>query len=91
MISRAFVKLTLLDFFAIAAGVLLMAGLWTPIAALVSALFGLWITYAQLGDPWANVLLITIGISLAMVGPGAWSLDGWLFGWKRIDIGNGNG
>ena len=24
-----------------------------------------------------------------MVGPGAWSLDGWLFGWKRIEVGDG--
>src|ERR1700720_2548572 len=40
-------------------------------------------------DPWANALLITIGISLAMVGPGAWSLDGCLFGWKRIEVGDG--
>jgi hypothetical protein len=91
LISRAFIKLTPLDFIAIAAGALLIAGLWTPIAALVSALVGLWNTYVRFGDPWANVLLITIGISLAMVGPGAWSLDGWLFGWKRIDVGDGKG
>ena len=91
LISRAFIRLTPLDFIAIAAGALLIAGLWTPIAALVSALVGLWNTYVQFGDPWASVLLITIGISLAMVGPGAWSLDGWLFGWKRIDVGDGKG
>jgi putative oxidoreductase len=91
LISRAFIKLTPLDFIAIAAGALLIAGLWTPVAALMTALVGLWNTYGQFGDPWANVLLIGVGVSLAMVGPGAWSLDGWLFGWKRIDVGDGKG
>jgi hypothetical protein len=31
-------------------------------------------------------LSAAIGAGLALVGPGAWSLDAWLFGWKRIDI-----
>ena len=91
LISRAFIKLTPLEFIAIAAGALLIAGLWTPVAALVIAFVGLWNTYAQFGDPWANVLLASIGIALALVGPGAWSVDGWLFGWKRIEIVDGKG
>jgi hypothetical protein len=89
LISRAFIRLAPLDFLAIAAGALLIAGLWTPVAALVMAFVGLWNIYAQFGDPWANVLLASIGMALALVGPGAWSIDGWLFGWKRIDIGGG--
>ncbi len=32
------------------------------------------------------VLLATIGAAQALVGPGAWSIDARLFGWKRIDI-----
>ena len=81
----------MLDFVAIAAGALLVAGLWTPVAALLTALVGVWNTYDHFGDPWANVLLVSIGIALAMVGPGGWSVDGWLFGWKRIDVGEGEG
>jgi hypothetical protein len=27
-----------------------------------------------------------MGAALALVGPGALSMDAWLFGWKRIDI-----
>jgi len=30
--------------------------------------------------------MATIGAALALVGPGAWSLDWRLFGWKQIDI-----
>jgi putative oxidoreductase len=38
------------------------------------------------GDPWRNILLASIGVALAMIGPGAWSLDARLFGWRRIDV-----
>jgi putative oxidoreductase len=36
-------------------------------------------------DLWIYVLLGTLGAALAMLGPGAWSVDARLFGWKRID------
>jgi hypothetical protein len=35
-----------------------------------------------------HVLLGTLGAAVALVGPGAWSVDARLFGWKRINIGN---
>src|SRR5262249_48879184 len=92
LISSAFIRLTTLDLVAIAVGVLLIAGRWTAVARVITALVGLWnACYAQFGDPWANGLGVCIGISLAMVGPGAWSVDRWLFGWKRIDVGDRGG
>lgn len=63
-----------------------MAGLWTPIAGTLVALLGVWDGIAQAGDSWANVLLAAIGAALALLGPGAWSVDARLFGWKRIDV-----
>ena len=71
---------------AIVAGSLLLAGLWTPIAGALVAAIGLWFAFTLAEDPLASVLLATIGAALALVGPGAWSIDARLFGWKRIDV-----
>jgi len=64
----------------------LVAGLWTPIAGSLVAASGIWFAATQVEDPLANLLLATIGAALALVGPGTWSIDARLFGWKRIDI-----
>ena len=74
------------DVLAIVAGLLLLAGLWTPIAGSLIAALGIWCAISQPGDPLANLLLSTIGAALVLVGPGAWSVDAQLFGWKRIEI-----
>jgi putative oxidoreductase len=68
------------------AGLLLIVGLWTPVAATLAAIFGLWSVVSYRGDLWANILLVTLGAALALLGPGAWSVDARLFGWKRIDV-----
>ena len=75
----------------IIAAALLLAGLWTPIAGALAALVELLGIASHIGDPWTYVLLATFGICLALLGPGAWSVDAYLFGWKRIDIGHGPG
>ena len=77
-----------LDVLAVAVGVLLLLGLWTPIAGTVVALIGFWKIITQAGDLWANILLATLGAGLALLGPGAWSVDARLFGWKLIDVRN---
>ena len=65
---------------------LLLAGLWKPIAGAMVAFLGLWRALSQPVDPRTHILLGTLGTALAMIGPGAWSVDAWLFGWKRINI-----
>jgi len=70
----------------IAAGVLLVAGLLTPFAGTLGALLALWYSIALHRDPWTHVLLGTLGLALALLGPGAWSVDARLYGWKRIDL-----
>lgn len=72
--------------FAIVGGMLLLAGLWTPVSGILVAVFELWSSFSEPGDPSAKVLLGTLGVALALVGPGAWSVDARMFGWKRIDI-----
>ena len=75
-----------LDVLAVAVGVLLLLGLWTPIAGTVVALIASWKIISQVGDLWGNIFLGTLGAGLALLGPGAWSVDARLFGWKLIDV-----
>ena len=70
------------------AGLLLLAGLWTPIAGALVTVIYIWDIFSHPGDPWTNILLVTLCAALALLGPGAWSVDARLFGWKRIDIRN---
>lgn len=69
-------------------GILLLAGLWTPVAGLLASAIELWCALSWLGDMLTHTLLMTLTIALALVGPGAWSVDAHFFGWKRIDIGS---
>ena len=71
-----------------AIGILLLGGLWTPVSGSLVAVLGIWDAIRVLGDPWASILLAAIGAALALLGPGAWSIDARLFGWKRIDVHN---
>jgi putative oxidoreductase len=80
------IEILLLNLLATGAGLLLLAGLWTPIAGAMVALLELWKALSQPVDPWTHILLGTVGAALAFIGPGAWSVDARLFGWKRIDI-----
>jgi putative oxidoreductase len=68
------------------AGILLLAGLWTPIAGVLVAILALWQAFSHPANWWNYVMLGTLGAALALLGPGAWSADARLFGWKRVDI-----
>jgi uncharacterized membrane protein YphA (DoxX/SURF4 family) len=68
------------------AGLLLIFGLWTSVAGVVLAISELLIAFSLGHDPWLSVLLASLGVALALLGPGAWSIDARHFGWKRIEI-----
>ena len=67
-----------------AAALLLCAGLWTPIAGSMMAGVAVWTAFSRTGDPWVLMLLAAVGVALAMLGPGAWSIDALLFGRRRM-------
>jgi putative oxidoreductase len=67
-------------------GLLLLVGLWTPVAGAIVAITELWVGLSHGHDPWVSVMLTGVGAALALLGPGAWSVDARLYGWKRIEI-----
>jgi putative oxidoreductase len=67
------------------AGILLIVGLWTPIVGTSIALIEIWKMLTVAGDKWVWLLLGTAGAALAMLGPGLFSIDACLFGWRRIE------
>ena len=76
---------TVLGMVAAGAGLLLLAGLWTPLTGTLIALLEVWITFSFAAEPLIHIMLATLGATLAMIGPGAWSIDARLFGRKRIE------
>lgn len=79
---------TLDSLLSLALGLLLMGGLWTPIAGVLATIFALIHGVAHMTDARQALLLGSIGVALALLGPGAWSVDARLFGWKQIEIPN---
>jgi putative oxidoreductase len=73
-------------------GLLLLAGLWTPVAGAVLAILKVSVAvsrgFSHSGDPWIPLMEAVFGAALAMIGPGAWSIDARLFGRKHIDFPN---
>jgi hypothetical protein len=68
------------------AALLLLIGLWTPVAGLLVAAAELGLAWSHPAEPWTFVHFGTLGAALAMLGPGAWSVDARLFGRKHIQI-----
>ena len=78
------------DLIAALAGFFLIAGLWTPIMGSLVAIDEIWIALSPYSsgreEVWVHILLAILSVSVAMLGPGAWSIDARLFGRKRFDI-----
>jgi putative oxidoreductase len=75
---------------ATAGAIFLLAGLWTPITGVLVALDEVWIVLS-LRSPrqehtWTQICLAVICISVAMLGPGAWSIDARLYGRRRFPM-----
>lgn len=65
-------------------GLFILAGLWTPAVGALITVMQVWIAMTSTGDPSAAIILAALGCTLAMIGPGAWSIDALLFGRKHI-------
>jgi uncharacterized membrane protein YphA (DoxX/SURF4 family) len=65
---------------------LLAIGLWTPVSASLLAISEASLFLFAGGGSSMNLVLAVLGAAIAMIGPGAWSVDARVFGRKRIRI-----
>jgi len=65
------------------AGLLLIAGLWTPVAGVVAACAETWIAFSSSAHAGISAALAVLGVTLALIGPGEWSVDARLYGRKH--------
>jgi hypothetical protein len=68
------------------AAILLLIGLWTPLAGALVAVAQLALAVTHPAERWTFVNFAAMGAALAMLGPGGCSLDARLFGRKQIQI-----
>jgi hypothetical protein len=65
-------------------GLLIVPGLWTPVAGAMVVPVAMWQVLTAADDPWVALVVATIGAAVAMLGPGRWSVDAHLYGWRRV-------
>ena len=85
LLSSPAIPMTILSVLLAAAAILLVIGLFTPIVGTLVALIESCRLVIMPADRLAYLLVATFGAALAMLGPGQWSIDARLFGWKRIE------
>ena len=80
------------DLIEAAGGIFLLAGLWTPLMGALIAIDELWIAFSlnssQPDSLLIHIFLAVLTAGVAMLGPGAWSIDARLFGRKRFTMGD---
>ena len=86
IIAAPYLQTVVLSVIAFGASLLLLVGLWTPIAGICVSVFEAWAAVSQFTRTEDAVLLATLGAALAALGPGAHSIDARLYGRKRIEI-----
>jgi putative oxidoreductase len=67
-------------------GVCICLGIWTPVMGAFEAAAEVMITLSRPTQYQSHILIAVLAIGLAMLGPGAWSIDALIFGRKRITI-----
>jgi uncharacterized membrane protein YphA (DoxX/SURF4 family) len=85
LLSGPDIPMAVLSVLLAGAAILLIIGLFTPIVGTLVALIEGCRLILMPADRLLYLLVATLGAALAMLGPGRWSVDARLFGWKRIE------
>ena len=79
-------SLILLEVAEAVTGALLLLGLGTRIVAILVCVLQLGMLPANHGTIEMHLVLGAVGLALALMGPGVWSIDAHLFGRRRVEI-----
>jgi putative oxidoreductase len=85
LLNPSAIPIAIISILLATAAILLIIGLCTPIVGTFVAVIEICRVALISADRLLYLLLATIGAALAMLGPGLWSVDARLFGWKRIE------
>lgn len=66
--------------------ILLLLGLWTPVDGVILAAAEIPALLQGADDPRILICLMVLGLSISMLGPGAFSVDAVIFGRHRLDL-----
>ena len=66
------------------AALFLFLGLWTPLAGTTISVVGIWIFFSVCSGHSTAIIVAAFGATVAMIGPGMWSIDAKLYGRKHL-------
>ena len=85
LLEPSSVTTTLSFLIASVAAVFLFLGLWTPVAGATVAIVGVWVFFVHCsGHSLTAIVVAVLGATMAMIGPGIWSIDARLYGRKHL-------
>jgi uncharacterized membrane protein YphA (DoxX/SURF4 family) len=79
-------ELITIQLIAIVLGIFLFLGFWTRLTSVIVSALELFSASSHNCNPWLSVLISALGAALSLLGPGCWSVDARISGWKRIEI-----
>jgi putative oxidoreductase len=83
--GNAGLKMSVPHMIAAVAGLFLLFGLGTPLAGITIAIVEVWVSLASSDNSLVPIVMAGLGVTIAMIGPGMWSIDARLYGRKHLE------